>query len=77
MALWVWCLLFSIHSFYCWWIIGYGGAKRVEGWRSFFLISWFAFDWNAEQIRMYVLIIWLASVVWFFVGIIKPELRGF
>ena len=51
MALWLWCLLFILESLYCWWIIGYGGAKWIEGWKSFFLIEWFALDWNAEQIR--------------------------
>ncbi|WP_201527632.1 MULTISPECIES: hypothetical protein [Psychrobacter] len=77
MAFWLWCLLFTIHSFYCWWIIGYGGAKWVGGWKSFFLVDWIALDWNAEQIRMYVLIIWLASLIYFILGVIKPELRLF
>ncbi len=54
-----------------------GGAKWIEGWKSFFLIEWFALDWNAEQIRMYVLIIWVASLIWFILGVIKPELRLF
>lgn len=75
MAFWLWCLLFAIHSFYSWWIIGYGGAKHVEGWRSFFLVSWFALDWNAEQIRMYVLLIWLISLFFFMMGVINPEYR--
>lgn len=52
-----------------------GGAKWIEGWKSFFMIEWFALDWTAEQIRLYVLIIWLFSVIWFIVGAIKPELR--
>ena len=56
-------------------VIGYGGAKWIEGWKSFFMIDWFALNWNAEQIRLYVLIIWLASLIWFITGIIKPELR--
>ncbi|WP_227501946.1 hypothetical protein [Psychrobacter sp. TB2] len=65
----------NLESIYCWWIIGYGGAKWIEGWKSFFMIEWFALDWTAEQIRLYVLIIWLFSVIWFIVGVIKPELR--
>jgi len=39
------------------------------------MIEWFALDWTAEQIRLYVFIIWLFSVIWFIVGVIKPELR--
>ncbi|MBP2281527.1 hypothetical protein H4W00_002340 [Psychrobacter sp. PL19] len=77
MTLGLWCLIFIIHSAYCWWIIGYGGAKWVAGWKSFFLIDWIALDWNAEQIRMYVLLIWLASLVYFILAIINPELRVF
>ncbi|WP_265089548.1 hypothetical protein [Psychrobacter piscatorii] len=39
------------------------------------MIDWFALDWTAEQIRLYVLIIWGFGVIWFIVGVIKPELR--
>ena len=75
MSLSLWFLLFILETVYCWWIIGYGGAKWIEGWKSFFMIDWFALDWKAEQIRLYVLIIWGFSVIWFIVGVIKPELR--
>ena len=57
MSLPLWFLLFILESIYCWWGIGYGGAKWIEGWKSFFMIDWFALDWTAEQIRLYVLII--------------------
>ena len=76
MATWLWILLFVLSSLYSWWIIGYGGAKWVEGWKSFFLIDWLAWDWNAEQIRMYMLMLWLFATVWFVLGLIYPELRG-
>lgn len=75
MALRLWCTLFIGHSLYCWWIIGYGGAHWVAGWKSWFFIDWLALDWTAEQIRMYILIIWLASLVYFILGLCKPELR--
>ena len=57
MSLPLWFLLFILESIYCWGGIGYGGAKWIEGWKSFFMIDWFALDWTAEQIRLYVLII--------------------
>lgn len=38
------------------------------------LIDWIALDWNAEQIRMYVLIIWLASLVYFILELLSPGL---
>lgn len=77
MVTWLWILLFVIYSLYCWWIIGYGGARWIEGWKSFFLIDWFALDWNAEQIRLYTLIIWFFGAVWFALGLIYPTLRGY
>ncbi|HBL97881.1 hypothetical protein [Psychrobacter pacificensis] len=75
MSLSLWFMLFILETVYCCWIIGYGGAKWIEGWKSFFMIDWFALDWTAEQVRLYVLIIWGFSVIWFIVGVIKPELR--
>lgn len=75
MALGLWCLLFAIYSAYCWWIIGFGGAKWIEGWKSSIFIGLVSLDWNAEQIRMYVLIFWLASLVYFVIAIFRPELR--
>lgn len=77
MVTWLWIVLFAIYSLYCWWIIGYGGARWIEGWKSFFLIDWFALDWNAEQIRLYTLIIWFFGAVWFVLGLIYPALRGY
>ncbi|GAA0322138.1 hypothetical protein [Psychrobacter aestuarii] len=77
MATWLWTVLFAVYSLYAWWIIGYGGARWIEGWKSFFLIDWFALDWSAEQIRLYVLIIWLFGTVWFVLGLIYPALRGY
>ena len=57
------------------WIISWGGAAWLEGWRAFFLLEWFAAHWSAEQIRLYALIMWIASTLLFAVGLIVPEYR--
>ena len=41
------------------------------------LIGWFSLDWTAEQIRLYVLIIWIIETIWFVVGLFQPSLRTF
>ena len=56
----LWLLGFLGTSWVNYWILAMGGAKKIEGWLSFFVVGWFALDWHAEQIRLYVLIIWLA-----------------
>ena len=71
----LWLLGFLGTSWVNYWILAMDGAKKIEGWLSFFVVGWFALDWHAEQIRLYVLIIWLAQTVWFVVGVFVPELR--
>lgn len=56
MNLWLYITLYAVTSLFLKWIISWGGAKWIEGWRSFFLIDWFALDWTAEQIRFYALL---------------------
>jgi len=48
----------------------------MEGWKSFFLVDWFALDWSASQIRLYALCIWIFTTIWFIAGIVEPGLRG-
>jgi hypothetical protein len=57
------------------WILSWGGAQWLEGWRALFFVSWFASNWTAEQIRLYALAIWVASTIFFIAGLIKPEYR--
>jgi hypothetical protein len=71
-----WTILFIATSLWWKWIISWGGAQWLEGWKSFFLIEWFALDWSAEQIRFYAVIVWVLSTIWFLVGLFIPEVRG-
>lgn len=76
MSITVWIVLYVLNSFWWKWIISWGGAQWVEGWKSFLLIEWFALDWNAEQIRLYALCTWVLSTLWFIAGMLVPGLRG-
>jgi len=72
-----WLLLFLLSSIFYGWVLLGNGAKWLEGWQSWWLIGWFSLDWTAEQIRLYVLIIWIVETIWFVVGLFQPSLRTF
>jgi len=71
-----WTLLFVGNSFFCWWIVHKGGAEWMEGWKSLFFIDWFySFTWSAEQIKFYVVLWWLAHLIWFIGGLFNSQWR--
>ncbi len=39
------------------------------------VLDWFAWPWNAEQIRLYALVMWSFSTLFFVIGLFKPEWR--
>lgn len=43
--------LYCLNSLFWKWIISWGGAQWLEGWKSIFVLEWFAWGWNAEQLR--------------------------
>ncbi len=48
----------------------------MEGWKSLFFISWIYVPfWNAEQIKLYVMLTWIAYAVWFVIGLFNPAAR--
>ena len=71
-----WVLWFALDSAFTYWVVCRGGADWLEGWRSAALVSWFAANWNAEQIRLYMLLLWICHAVWFVVGLFVPSLRA-
>lgn len=77
MGLAEWFLIHALSALFWLWIIIFGGANWLEGWKSFFFIDWFAAYWNAEQLRLYALCILFFQVAWFLIGAAKPEYRGF
>lgn len=71
-----WILLFIANSVFCLWILRWGGAQWIEGWRApFFLETWWSFSWSEEQIKFFVLLCWLGQTLWFLVGLFVPMAR--
>lgn len=76
MSLLIWVVSYSFEALLCLWLIFWGGAEWVE--RRFiagFLVCYFAITWNAEQIKLYTLIMLCAATLWFFLGLFIPALR--
>lgn len=70
-----WIAMYLLSSLFYKWVLSWGGAKIIESWKSFFLIGWFALDWNSEQIRLYALIGWLVTTVIFIIGCFNSQFR--
>ncbi|NTV10774.1 MAG: hypothetical protein HGA47_08355 [Zoogloea sp.] len=71
-----WMLFFTGDCLFCLWVLRWGGAEWMEGWRSEFFIGWFrSFTWSAEQIKLYVLLCWIGQSLWFLVGLFVPQAR--
>ncbi len=77
MSLLDWALIHLFSALFWLWILNWGGAKWLEGWRAFFFISWFAARWNAEQLRLYALCLLCLQCIWFVIGVFVPSWRGF
>ena len=75
MSLTAWFIQFALQSLFYKWILSWGGAQWLEGIKSALTLGWMTWDWNAEQIRFYILIIWIFSSVWFIAGLLNPSLR--
>lgn len=76
MTLLEWTLLFAAGSLLCLWVVRGGGAVWMEGWRATLFIDWVgAHAWSAGQIRLYMLVLWLAHALWFVLGLFLPAAR--
>ena len=75
MSLSIWIILFFINSLFWKWVISWGGAELIKGWKAGLFFDWLVADLNTEQIRAYALFVWLVSGIWFLLGIFIHELR--
>ncbi|WP_227431293.1 hypothetical protein [Psychrobacter sp. I-STPA6b] len=76
MLLLIWIFVFCLISIVNAWIVFFDGAKRIEGWLSVFVVGLVAWDWNAEQIKLYVLITWFGVAVLFLYGLFNSDFRA-
>lgn len=70
MPLTAWLIMQSITILFWLWIILWGGDEVVEGWKSFFLIGWFAVHWDAEQIKLFASIALFMQALWLLAGFV-------
>jgi hypothetical protein len=75
MDLTLWVVSYFTSVLFWLWILRWGGAEWLEGWKAWAVISWFAGHWSAEQIRLYALLLLLLETVGFIAGLFVPELR--
>ena len=67
--------LYCLNSLLWKWIISWGGARWPEGWKTLFFLEWSAWSWSAELIRLYAVVAWGFSTLFFVAGLFKPEWR--
>lgn len=75
MSLLAWVILYMLQSLFFKWVLSWGGASWLVGLKAVLSFGWFTWDWNAEQLRLYALILWFFASIWFVIGIFNPELR--
>lgn len=67
-----WILSYTGSALFWLWILRWGGADWLEGWKAWVAIGWFAGHWHAEQIRLYALILFVLESIWFVLGLFSP-----
>ncbi|MEW7973270.1 MAG: hypothetical protein AB2794_02630 [Candidatus Thiodiazotropha endolucinida] len=77
MSIFEWTLIHALIALFWLWILICGGAKKLEGWGAFFLIDWLAARLDKEQLRLYALLSLVIQVIWYVIGAINPDWRGF
>ncbi len=58
-----WVIAYLISSLFWKWIISWGGADYLEGWKSMFILNLFAGNWDTEQIKFYALLMWVVQTI--------------
>lgn len=71
----LWILLYITYSLMCKWIISWGGAELIKGWKSIFFTETESTYWNAEQIRAVMLLFWIVATIMFVIGLFYPQYR--
>jgi hypothetical protein len=76
MSLLTWEILFAVSSLMWIWILFLGGADWLEGsFLSGFLVSIHAPLWSADEMKLFVVLIWIGEGIWFAIGLFVPEAR--
>ncbi|MFC1645767.1 hypothetical protein ACFL2Y_01135 [Candidatus Omnitrophota bacterium] len=71
-----WLIGYFINVIFFLWIIKWGGAKWLSGRFLSGLLFWpNAPRWDADGIKLFVWLEFIAATIWFVVGIFVPEAR--
>ena len=71
----LWILIYLCFSLVCKWILSWGGASYIKGWKSIFFLDMESSSWNEEQVKMMTLFLWIGFSILFVIGLIYPEYR--
>lgn len=72
----LWILIYFLHCLLSKWIISWGGARYIQGWKT-----WFVFDqssseeWTKDQVIMMAWFFWIGFTILFLIGLFNPEFR--
>jgi hypothetical protein len=55
--------MFLAYTAFCFWVVFLNGADVLAGWKSFFLFGWFEATLTVTELKFYITISWLASLV--------------
>ena len=77
MNIYQWMILYLLNCLLWKWILSWGGAKWLQGWKVLFVLEWAEQHWTIEQIRFYALMMWILGTIWFVLGLFFPEARFF
>lgn len=76
MSIWAWVCIYVVFSCVAKWIISWGGAAYIQGWRSIFIFSAEnSEEWSKDQVIMMTWFFWIAFSIWFVIGVFNPDLR--
>ena len=75
MSLTAWIIQFALQSLFYKWILSWGGASYIKGWKSIFFLDTESSSWNEEQVKMMTLFLWIGFSILFVIGLIYPEYR--
>jgi hypothetical protein len=71
----LWIIGYLLSSLFWLWILRWGGAAWLAGWKAWAVIGWFSGHWSAEQIRLYALILFILETIGFIAGLFSPTVR--
>ena len=72
----LWILIYVLHCTLTKWIISWGGAAYIQGWKTWFVFKTSQSEkWTEDQVIMMAWFFWIAFTILFLIGLFNPEFR--